>query len=80
MLYVSELICEDKLVVPQVGMQDVPIILGRAWQRKHNCFFNWEKRLVHCQSADNRWWVPLREPEEAYVVAVEEIVTTKGSS
>ena len=54
LLHVSELICGDKFFVTQVGMQDVPLILGRTWQRKHNCFFNWEKRLVHCQSADKQ--------------------------
>ena len=81
LLHVSELICGDKFFVTQVGMQDVPLILGRTWQHKHNCFFNWEKRLVHCQSADdNRLWVPLKEPNEAYAVAVKEIVTTQESS
>ena len=33
-LNVSELICKDKFFVTLPEMQDVPIILGRAWQRK----------------------------------------------
>ena len=80
LLHVSELICGDKFFVTQVGMQDVPLILGSTWQRKHNCFFNWEKRLVHCQSADNRLWVPLREPNKDYGVAIKQIVPIQAGS
>ena len=61
-VFVDELTCGDKFLVTQAGLQDVPIILGRTEQRKHNCFFNWEKKLVHCQSADNKLWVPLQQP------------------
>ena len=61
-VFVDELTCGDKFFVTQAGLQDVPIILGRTWQRKHNCFFNWEKKLVHCQSTDNKLWVPLQQP------------------
>ena len=61
-VFVDELAYGDKFFVTQVGLQDVPVILGRTWQRKHNCFFNWEKKLVHCQSADNKLWVPLHQP------------------
>ena len=51
-MFVNEVTCGDKFFVTQAGMQDVPIILGRSWQRRHNCFFNWERKLVHCQSSD----------------------------
>ena len=61
-VYVDELTCGNKFFFTQVGLQDVPIILGKTWQRKHNCFFNWEKKLVHCQSVDNKLWVPLHQP------------------
>ena len=60
-VFFDELSCGDKFFVTQVGLQDVPIILSRTWQRKHNCFFNWEKKLVHCQSTDNKLWVPLHQ-------------------
>ena len=61
-VFVDELTCGDKFFVTQVGLQDVPIILGKTWQRKHNCFFNWEKKLFHCQSTNNKLWVPLQQP------------------
>ena len=48
-LFVNELTCGDKFIVTQACMQGIPLILGRAWQMHHNCFFNWEKRLAHCQ-------------------------------
>ena len=57
-LNVSELICGDKFFVTLPNMQDVSIILGRTWQRKYNCFLDWNYRLAHCQSADNQLWVP----------------------
>ena len=60
-IFVDELSCGDKFFVTQVGLQDVPIILGRTWQRKHNCFFNWEKKPVHYQSANNKLLVPLQQ-------------------
>ena len=53
-LNVSELICGDKFFVTLPDMQDEPIILGRTWQRKYNCFIDWYQRLAHCQSFDNR--------------------------
>ena len=59
-LYVNELTCGDKFFVTQAGMQDIPLILGRAWQKRHNCFFNWERRLVHCQSGVNKQWLTLQ--------------------
>ena len=58
-LNVSELICGDKFFVTLPDMQDEPIILGRTWQRKYNYFIDWSQRLAHCQSSDNRVWVPL---------------------
>lgn len=76
MLHVRELMCGDKFFVTQPLMQDVSIILGQTWQRKHNCFFNWAKKLVHYQSAKNKLWIPLRTPKEPYVVAIEEIAIT----
>ena len=57
-LNVSELICGDKFFVTLPKMQDVSIILERTWQRKYNCFLNWNCRLAHCQSVDNQLWVP----------------------
>ena len=35
-MFVSELNCGDKFFVTQDRMQDVPLILGRTWQRQHN--------------------------------------------
>ena len=69
-MFVNELICGDKFFVTQAGMQDVPIILGRSWQRRHNCFFNWERKLVHCQSSDLKLWVPLWVPDDDYAIAI----------
>ena len=43
-VFVDELSCGDKFFFTQVGLQDVQIILGRTLQRKHNYFFNWEKK------------------------------------
>ena len=66
-VFVDELTCGDKFFVTQARLQDVPIILSRTWQRKHNCFFNWEKKLVDCQSANNKLWVPLQQPMQDLV-------------
>ena len=52
-LNVSKLICGDKFFVTQPKMQDEPVILGRMWQRKYNCFIDWPQRLAHCQSFEN---------------------------
>ena len=59
-LFVNELMCGDKFIVTQMGMQDIPLILGRAWQMRYNCFLNWERKLVHCQSGRNKQWVTLQ--------------------
>ena len=40
-------------------MQDVSIILGRTWQTRYNCFFNWKNNLVHCQRGNDQLWIPL---------------------
>ena len=40
-------------------MQDVPVILCRAWQKRYNCFFNWKNNLVHCQSGNEKLWILL---------------------
>ena len=47
-LNVSELICKDKFFVTLPKMQDVPIILGRTWLKKYNCFLDWHCTLAHC--------------------------------
>ena len=59
-MFVNELTCGDEFLVTQSGLQDTPLILGRAWQIRHNCFFNWAKRLVHCQSGINEQWLTLQ--------------------
>ena len=59
-VFVDELSCGDKFFVTQSDLQDVSIILQRAWQKKFNCFFNWKNNLVHCQSADHQLWIPLQ--------------------
>ena len=75
-VFVNELTCEDKFFVTQDSMQDAPLILGRGWQRKYNCFFNWERALVHCQSADKKLWIPLQKPIQASTNAKLEETTT----
>ena len=52
-VFVDELSYGDKFFVTQSDLQDVSVILGRAWQKKYNCFFNWKNNLVHCQSKDH---------------------------
>ena len=37
---IDELSCRDKFFVTQFDLQDIFVILGRAWQKKYNCFFN----------------------------------------
>ena len=58
-MFVDELMCGDTFMVTQSCLQDVPMILGWRWQHNYNCFFNWRKNLAHCQSDNNRIWVPL---------------------
>ena len=53
-VFVDGLNYGDKFFVTQVGFQNALIILGKTWQRENNYFFNWEKKLVHYQSADNK--------------------------
>ena len=53
MVHVERLSCGDKFFVTQTEMQDVSIILGRTWQKRYNCFFNWKNNLVHCQSGND---------------------------
>ena len=76
-MYVSELTCGDKFFVTQPLMQDIPILLGRSWQQKHNCFFNWERQWVYCQSQQNRIWVPLLSPTASYAQQVTALPTTE---
>ena len=52
-LNVSELIYGDKVFVTLPEMHNVPIILGRIWQRKYNDFLDWSCKVAHCQSANN---------------------------
>ena len=59
MVHVERLSCRDKFFVTQTQMQDVSIILGRTWQKRYNCFFNWKNNLVHCQSGNEKLWIPL---------------------
>ena len=60
LVYVDKLSYGDKFIVTQSDLQDVSIILGRNWQKKYNCLFNWKNNLVHCQSEDHQLWVPLQ--------------------
>ena len=78
-LNVSELICKDKFFVTLPEMQDVLIILGRTWQRKYNCFLDWNCKLAHCQSANNHLWVPLRQLEESYATSIIPILVQLNS-
>ena len=55
-LCVSELICRDKFFITKEKLQDVPIILKHSWQKKYNCFFDWQCRLAHSQSANDHLW------------------------
>ena len=52
-IFVDELSCGDKFFVTHSDLQVVSIILGRAWQKRYNCFFNWKNNLIHCQSANH---------------------------
>ena len=58
-VHVERLNCGDKFFITQTEMHDVYIILGRTWQNKYNCSFNWKKNLVHCQSKKDQLWIPL---------------------
>ena len=78
-LNVNELICGDKFFVTLPDMQDEPVILGRTWQRKYNCFIDWPRRLAHCQSSNNRLWVPLRQPDTSYSQSIISIPTQLNS-
>ena len=78
-LNVSELIYADKLFVTLPEMQDVPIILGRTWQRKYNCFLDWNCRLAHCQSAHNQLWVSLQESDKSYTSEVMSILSRSST-
>ena len=56
----------DKFFVTLLEMLDVSIILGQTWQRKYNCFLNWNCKLAHWKSANNCLWVPLQQPDASY--------------
>ena len=62
-VYVDDLSCRDKFFVTHLDLQDVLVILGRTWQKRCNCFFNWKNNLVHCQISNNQLWVPLQRPD-----------------
>ena len=49
---INGLTCGDEFFVTQPLVQDVPIILGRTWQKSYNCYFDWKRNVVHCQSGD----------------------------
>lgn len=41
MINVEGLTCGDEFFITQPSsVQDVPLILGRSWQRRYNCYFN----------------------------------------
>ena len=76
-IFVKELICGDEFFVTQPKLQDVPVILGRTWQMRYNCYFNWCKKTVHCELADRHIWVKLAQPDQAYGQQVLPLPPTK---
>ncbi len=65
-ILVKELICGDEFFVTQPKLQDVPVILGRTWQMRYNCYFNWCEKTVHCELKDRHIWVKLVRPDQTY--------------
>ena len=58
-------------------MQDVSIILVRTWQKRYNCFFNWKNNLVHCQSGNEKLWIPLHTTETSTQKLAQGNITSK---
>ena len=85
-ILIQGLTCGDEFFVTQPKLQDVPMILGRSWQMKYNCYFNWCEKTIHCEQNGRHVWVKLTQSQQNYgqqvlpLLTYEEGTTDNASS
>ena len=79
-MFIQGLTCGDEFFVTHPTLQEVPLILGRAWQQRYNCSINWANQIVSCTINEVQTSVKLQQPMTLNLIHKEEVSTTNANN